>query len=147
MKANWARAASALMRIKGVKQKDLVSLFGVKTQGGVSHYFNGRYSITDEQLRKLAIFLGVDENYFTIVNLSDTSSVLDTDILEESLLILSRFAGIDDEQKKLFFSIFNQLTGERLVEVYGSLLQAKVQKEELLLATAVKLTTPLQSNS
>jgi transcriptional regulator with XRE-family HTH domain len=55
----WYEFAKQLMKEQGIKQEDLMTVFGVATRGAVGHYLSGRRSVTAEQFKSLSDRLGV----------------------------------------------------------------------------------------
>jgi SOS-response transcriptional repressor LexA len=54
----WYEKAKKLMKQKGIKQDDLISIFGVTTRGAVGHYLTGRRQPDPDQIAALALKLG-----------------------------------------------------------------------------------------
>ena len=139
-KNKWAKAAQSLMRQKGVKQKDLIELFDVSTQGAVSHYFSGRYEATHQQLKKLAQRLDVEENYFIDLQEASPERHLDANLLTESLQTLARIDSMSERDIIKFFTIYEKMNADRIAEVYEALLKAKQQKEDLINSAAIRMS-------
>ncbi|MGZ8220014.1 MAG: helix-turn-helix domain-containing protein [Methylobacter sp.] len=57
-KLKWYERAKRLMKKKGVLQKDLIEVMGVKTRGSVGHYLTGIRDPDAWQVKALADYLG-----------------------------------------------------------------------------------------
>ncbi|ODB41088.1 hypothetical protein BB427_11390 [Pseudoalteromonas sp. BMB] len=64
MSTYWVAAAKKRMKALGIKQCDLLDVFGVTTRGAVGHYFSGRQSINVKQLEALSKKLGTRIDYY-----------------------------------------------------------------------------------
>lgn len=71
----WHKKAKQMVLDKGVMQKELLSVFNVKTVGAVSHYLNGVRDPSPQQLKNLADILGVKIDDFFIEEQSERSSL------------------------------------------------------------------------
>lgn len=56
---NWYEKAKKIMDAKGIRQHELLDVFGVTTRGAVGHYLSGRRTPSPEQLRSLAAKLSI----------------------------------------------------------------------------------------
>ena len=62
----WNEKAKRLMKIKKIRQEDLIKVLGVQTRGAVGHYLSGRRQPSPAQMKALADKLGctLDELMF-----------------------------------------------------------------------------------
>ncbi|MCF6442052.1 hypothetical protein L1077_21715 [Pseudoalteromonas luteoviolacea] len=138
----WAAKAQELMKAQKVYQKDLVSVFDVKSASAVSHYFSGRNKITPDQLASLAEHLGVS----VISLMGEEEHVqadphhLDTDSLVEALQALVRLDKLPDAEIINLFNTLEKLQLDRIAEVYSVYAEANRIKNEKIKRLPSKVT-------
>ncbi|KAF7770101.1 hypothetical protein PCIT_a3060 [Pseudoalteromonas citrea] len=130
---NWLNKVKHLMREQGVKQIDLMSVFGVKSQGGVSHYFSGRKQASPEQLQSLASLFSVDVSLLTTETKSQSSAyAIDAAALTETFQTLARIDDFSDDEIFAFFKVYEKMGGARIAEAYDVITKLNKQREEEL---------------
>lgn len=138
--APWAKAVQAIMKKKGIKQRDLMEVFDVRSQGAVSHYFSGRNNLSNEQIAKLTEFLGVDESIFHEGEVEDDfAAKLDIAALTESFQTIARIDNLSDTEIINFFDVYEKMNPERVAEVYEVLQKINKAKKDELNSTLLAL--------
>ncbi|MBQ4836070.1 helix-turn-helix domain-containing protein [Pseudoalteromonas luteoviolacea] len=133
---NWAKEAQSLMRSKGIKQKDLIDVFEVNSQGGVSHYFAGRYTPSEEQLERLAAVLDVGKNHFLdLINNQEPELHVDHELLTETFQTIARQLSLSEREITKFFSVYEKMNPAQVAEIYEILMVQKAEKDEKFQST------------
>ncbi|KZX00095.1 hypothetical protein JL49_13455 [Pseudoalteromonas luteoviolacea] len=126
----WAKEAQSLMRNKGLKQADLIDIFEVNTQGGVSHYFQGKYEASEEHLINLAKKLEVPDRHFIDIQSNDVVELhIDHELLTEAFQTIARHNKLSEREITKFFSVYQKMNPAQVAEVYEIL---KVQKAKTM---------------
>ncbi|KZN62621.1 hypothetical protein N473_18500 [Pseudoalteromonas luteoviolacea CPMOR-1] len=127
------------MRAKGIKQEDLVDVFEVSSQGGVSHYFAGRYTPSNEQLERLAAVLDVGKNYFLdLINNQEPELHVDHELLTETFQTIARQLNLSEREITKFFSVYEKMNPSQVAEIYEILKVQKAEREEKVQSTLRK---------
>lgn len=129
---NWLSKVKYLMKEQGIKQKDLMGIFGVKTQGGVSHYFSGRKVASDAQLESLAKLFGVDVSLLISEPVRDNKHSIDAQALTEAFKTLARLDDLSDEEIVSFFRVYEKMGENRIAEAYDVISALNRQRKEEL---------------
>ncbi|MCF2826805.1 XRE family transcriptional regulator [Pseudoalteromonas sp. JC28] len=138
--APWAKAVQAIMKKKGIKQRDLMEVFDVRSQGAVSHYFSGRNNLSGEQIKRLTSFLGVDESVFHESEFEeDFATRLDVDALTESFQTIARIDNLSDTEIVNFFDVYEKMNPNRVAEVYEVLQKINQTKKDELSTALMSL--------
>ncbi|KZN46014.1 helix-turn-helix domain-containing protein [Pseudoalteromonas luteoviolacea] len=130
----WVQPIQAVMKKKGVKQRDLMSVFNVNSQGAVSHYFSGRNKLSDKQMTEFADFLGISKSTFFQDEPKDEHQ-LDTNSLTEAFQTLARLDELSDGEITSFFNVYEKMGPDRIAEVYDVLYKINKSKQEQLSTT------------
>ncbi|TMP84162.1 hypothetical protein CWB73_00400 [Pseudoalteromonas phenolica] len=138
---SWLKKVKFLMKEKGVKQQDLMEVFGVSSQGAVSHYFSGRNKTSSEQLNALASFLSVDveqlEDFDKLEEKVDSS--LDVEALTEAFQTIARLDKLSEKELFDFFSVYEKMGLERIAEAYDVITKLNQKKKQELENQILKL--------
>ena len=137
----WLNKVKFLMKEKGIKQQDLMKIFGVSSQGAVSHYFSGRNKTSYEQLSALADYLGTDvaQLHEAETDKKDSEFSLDIDALTETFKTIARLDNLSDKQVYDFFSIYERMGMERIAEAYDVITKLNKKKQQELENQILKL--------
>lgn len=137
----WLNKVKFLMKEKGVKQQDLMQIFGVTSQGAVSHYFSGRNKTTDEQLLALANFLDVDVEQLTVSEpvKATTQASIDMEALTEAFQTIARLDKLSDKEAYEFFSVYEKMGLNRIAEAYDVITKLNQKKKQDLENQILKL--------
>ncbi|MCG7546971.1 hypothetical protein [Pseudoalteromonas sp. Of7M-16] len=127
----WVKTVQSVMKKQGVKQRDLLHIFNVKSQGAVSHYFSGRNSLSKNQIDDLSKFLGISRNVF-LEEQAKSAHELDTASLTEAFQTLARLDNLSDEEIIGFFNVYEKMGPDRVAEVYDVLYKINQSKQEQL---------------
>lgn len=137
----WLNKVKFLMKEKGLKQQDLMQIFGVTSQGAVSHYFSGRNKTTDEQLLALANFLDVDVEQLTVSEpvKAPTQASIDMEALTEAFQTIARLDKLSDKEAYEFFSVYEKMGLNRIAEAYDVITKLNQKKKQDLENQILKL--------
>lgn len=137
----WLKKVKFLMKEKGIKQQDLMEIFGVSSQGAVSHYFSGRNKTSDEQLKALANFLDVDVEQLQVTEQAKPTpdSTLDMEALTEAFQTIARLDKLSDKEVFDFFSVYERMGLERIAEAYDVITKLNKKKKQELENQILKL--------
>ncbi|MGR9117667.1 MAG: helix-turn-helix domain-containing protein [Gammaproteobacteria bacterium] len=96
------------MKLKRIRQEDLLEVFGVTTRGAVGHYLTGRRQPTPDQIKALAAHLGC-----TIDDLLSDESI---DIVRQRMCDILDAADLRMKKSQ------HQFTDEERISVYRSVI-------------------------
>ncbi|NSY32282.1 XRE family transcriptional regulator [Pseudoalteromonas sp. JC28] len=108
MNSYWVATAKKRMKDLGLKQCDLLDVFGVTTRGAVGHYFSGRQPINVDQLEALSKKLGIRIDYYDTnderYSIDEINTLLSYWIPKLSKTGLARYETTPDIIKNLIIS-------------------------------------------
>ena len=121
MDTDWIKRAKKLMTEQGVSQNDIMPVMGVKSSGGVSHYFTGRNEPTIKALNNLAKYLNVSPQY--LLYGGDKNREVNGKLLSlcyKKVLDLNKKNNLglsEDQQIRLIIFIYNQSQKDEGIEI------------------------------
>jgi transcriptional regulator with XRE-family HTH domain len=86
----WFVRAKRRMKLKGIRQQDVMKALGVTTRGGVGHYLTGRRQVDPEQLIALADVLDCRLDWLLKGGV-ETSGGLEMDLAPEARELLKTY--------------------------------------------------------
>lgn len=84
---DWIVRAKSIMHDKKISQADLMPILGIKTRGGVGHYFTKRTQPTLEQFRSMANYFEVSLDFLLSGDGGDTG--VNSKKLQDCILAVS----------------------------------------------------------
>lgn len=99
---------SWLMREKGISQKEMAKLIGVKTQTGVSYMLTGKSDINREMLNAMCEVLGI-----TVVELATISSDLKVAKTAEAVQAAAIMDSLTPENRDLALALLRQMASKK----------------------------------
>jgi transcriptional regulator with XRE-family HTH domain len=123
----WAINAENKMKFLGLTQRDLLDVFEVKTSGAIGHYFSGRREPDIYGIMRLAEMLNIP--LLVLLGINDQAELNATNVksgrnLTDAFRILSRVAGLNENEIKVFFTVYEKIGADNIIKAVNELILA-----------------------